>query len=317
MKILVTGGAGFIGSHFIKMAIAGDLGLSISELTILDKLTYAGKLANLLPLNSQADFRFIKGDISDINIVEEATKNVDLVVNFAAESHVDRSIDSSLEFLNANVLGVGVLLEACLRNKVKRFAQVSTDEVYGTISQGSWDEEYKLNPNSPYAASKAAGDLLVQAFHNTHKLSTVITRCSNNYGSHQDLEKLIPKTVTTALAGGKIPVYGAGLNVREWIHVSDHCRGIALALTKGESGQIYNIGSGVEFSNIELVKKILQILGLSDNVIELVEDRKGHDLRYSVNYKKIAALGYRAQTEFDFGLNQTINWYRENHLIQF
>ncbi len=316
MKILVTGGAGFIGSHFTKMAVAGELGIVISELTVLDKLTYAGKLGNLSPLQNHLDFKFVQGDITDANIVNASTKNIDLVINFAAESHVDRSIESSHEFLNSNVIGVGVLLEACLRNGVNRYLQVSTDEVYGTIQEGSWNEEFSLSPNSPYAASKAAGDLLVQAFHRTHGLNTVITRCSNNYGSHQDLEKLIPKVITAAIAGRKIPVYGDGSNIREWIHVSDHCRGIALAITKGAAGEIYNIGSGVEVSNLQLVKELLQILSLSEQQIEFVTDRKGHDFRYSVDFRKITELGYSPQTAFSDGLLETIKWYKANYQTQ-
>jgi dTDP-glucose 4,6-dehydratase len=316
MNILVTGAAGFIGSHFIKMALAGELGLNITALTVLDKLTYAGKLANFSPLDPFTDFKFVKGDISDSKVVDEITRDVDLVLNFAAESHVDRSIDSSQEFLNSNVLGVGVLLEACVRNKVQRFVQISTDEVYGTIMEGSWNEEFKLEPNSPYAASKASGDLLVHAFHKTHNLNTVITRCSNNYGSHQDLEKLIPKAITTALSGQKIPIYGHGTNVREWIHVSDHCRGIALVANKGDSGEIYNIGSGVEFSNIDLARQILGILGLPEDQIVFVQDRKGHDLRYSVDYSKIQNLGYQNEIKFSEGLIQTVNWYKAYYLTQ-
>jgi dTDP-glucose 4,6-dehydratase len=316
MKILVTGGAGFIGSHFTKMALAGELGIPISEITVLDKLTYAGKMENFLPLQVQQDFKFVQGDISDSNIVNECTKNIDLVINFAAESHVDRSIESSHEFLNSNVIGVGILLEACLRNKVKRYLQVSTDEVYGTIQEGSWNEDFPLSPNSPYAASKAAGDLLAQAFHRTHKLDTVITRCSNNYGSHQDLEKLIPKAITTVMAGKKVPVYGDGSNIREWIHVSDHCRGIGLAITKGTAGEIYNIGSGVEVSNLRLVRELLQILDLHEQQVEFVTDRKGHDFRYSVDFQKITELGYAPQKTFEDGLRETVEWYKENYSTQ-
>lgn len=316
MKILVTGGAGFIGSHFTKMALAGELGISISEITVLDKLTYAGKMENFLPLQVQQDFKFVQGDISDSNIVNECTKNIDLIINFAAESHVDRSIESSHEFLNSNVIGVGVLLEACLRNKVKRYLQVSTDEVYGTIQEGSWNEEFPLSPNSPYAASKAAGDLLVQAFHRTHNLDTVITRCSNNYGSHQDLEKLIPKAITTVMAGRKVPVYGDGSNIREWIHVSDHCRGIGLGITKGLAGEIYNIGSGVEVSNLRLVRELLQILDLNEQQVEFVTDRKGHDFRYSVDFQKITELGYAPQKTFEVGLRETVEWYKQNYSTQ-
>jgi dTDP-glucose 4,6-dehydratase len=316
MKILVTGGAGFIGSHFIKMAVSGQLDFSVSELTVLDKLTYAGKLENFDPLRVSQDFRFEKGDITDPKIVDELTKQVDVVVNFAAESHVDRSIESSSEFLKSNVLGVGVLMEACLRNNVQRFLQVSTDEVYGTIQEGSWNEEFPLDPNSPYAASKAAGDLLVQSFHRTHRLNAVITRCSNNYGANQDLEKFIPKAITNALSGGNIPIYGNGSNIREWIHVSDHCRGIGLVVSKGLSGEIYNIGSGVEVSNMQLATDILHKLGLPEDKIELVQDRKGHDFRYSIDYGKIMKLGYSIQIPFEIGLDQTIEWYKNRYFAQ-
>ena len=313
MKLLITGGAGFIGSHFTKMAVTGQLGLEITEITVLDKLTYAGKLENFSPCEPGSDFQFIEGDISDSKIVAEVTKNKDWVVNFAAESHVDRSIESSQEFLKSNIVGVGVLLEECLKNNVTRFLQISTDEVYGTIQNGSWDEEFKLDPNSPYAASKASADLLVQSFHRTHKLNTVITRCSNNYGSHQDLEKLIPKAITMALAGKSIPIYGDGTNIREWINVSDHCRGIALALLHGNSGEIYNIGSGVELSNLEIAKKILKNLGISTTQIEFVKDRKGHDYRYSVDYRKIQMLGYEPRESFDVSLSETIKWFKQNY----
>lgn len=309
MNLLVTGGAGFIGSHFTKMAAAGDLGLDFKRITVVDKLTYAGKIENLEPLNLDSEIDFVEADISDVKIMDTLTSDANLVVNFAAESHVDRSIDSSQEFLASNVLGVGTLLEACRRNNVIRFLQVSTDEVYGTIEEGSWDEDFRLDPNSPYAASKAAADLLVQTFHRTHNLNTVITRCSNNYGSHQDVEKLIPKAITLALSGLKIPIYGDGKNIREWIHVKDHCRGIALALIKGEAGNIYNIGSGIELTNLDLVKTILELLNLSDDMIEFVEDRKGHDLRYSLNYEKIQNIGYEPQENLQEGLMETINWF--------
>jgi dTDP-glucose 4,6-dehydratase len=309
MNLLVTGGAGFIGSHFTKMAAAGDLGLDFKRITVVDKLTYAGKIENLEPLNLDSEIDFVEADISDVKIMDTLTSDANLVVNFAAESHVDRSIDSSQEFLASNVLGVGTLLEACRRNSVIRFLQVSTDEVYGTIEEGSWDEDFRLDPNSPYAASKAAADLLVQTFHRTHNLNTVITRCSNNYGSHQDVEKLIPKAITLALSGLKIPIYGDGKNIREWIHVKDHCRGIALALIKGEAGNIYNIGSGIELTNLDLVKTILELLNLSDDMIEFVEDRKGHDLRYSLNYEKIQNIGYEPQENLQEGLMETINWF--------
>ena len=313
MKLLITGGAGFIGSHFTKMVASGQLGLEITEITVLDKLTYAGKLENFSPCEPGKNFKFIQGDISDPKIVAEVIKNKDWVVNFAAESHVDRSIESSQEFLKSNIIGVGVLLEECMNNNVSRFLQISTDEVYGTIKSGSWDEEFKVSPNSPYAASKASADLLVQSFNRTHKLDTVITRCSNNYGSHQDPEKLIPKAITMALSGRKIPIYGDGTNIREWIHVADHCRGIALALLHGNTGEIYNIGSGVELSNLEIAKKILKELELPGSQLEFVTDRKGHDYRYSVDYRKIQTLGYEPRELFDESLATTIKWFKQNY----
>jgi dTDP-glucose 4,6-dehydratase len=234
-------------------------------------------------------------------------------VHFAAESHVDRSIEGGSEFVSTNVMGTQVLLDAARRNNVRRFVHISTDEVYGSIDEGAWPEDHPLLPNSPYSASKAGSDLLVRAYHRTHKLDTIITRCSNNYGHYQFPEKVIPLFVTNILEGKKVPLYGQGLNIRDWLHVDDHCRGIALALTKGRAGEIYNIGGGTELTNLELTYKILEVMGVGEEVIERVEDRKGHDLRYSVDISKISSeLGYRPEVNFNEGLKATANWYKEN-----
>jgi dTDP-glucose 4,6-dehydratase len=237
----------------------------------------------------------------------------DYVVHFAAESHVDRSIEGGSEFVSTNVMGTQVLLDAARNSNLKRFLHVSTDEVYGSISEGSWPEDHPLLPNSPYSASKAGSDLLVRAYNRTHKLDTVITRCSNNYGQYQFPEKVMPLFITNIIEGKKVPLYGNGLNVRDWLHVDDHCRGIALALTKGKSGEVYNIGGGTELTNVELTHKILAAMGVGKEFIQPVEDRKGHDLRYSVDITKInTQLGYSPQVNFEEGLEKTINWYRNN-----
>ena len=294
MKILVTGGAGFIGSNFVEM-FTQDAFPQISEIVVLDALTYAGSLENLDKSMTDSRVSFIEGDICDFEAVQKATKGVDAILNFAAESHVDRSIDSAFEFVRTNILGVQNLLDVAKRNGLKRFLQVSTDEVYGSIATGSWSENEPLLPNSPYAASKAAADLLVRSYSRTHGMDTIITRCSNNYGPRQYPEKIIPFFVKTLMSGGKVPIYGDGFNIRDWLHVTDHCQGIAIALTKGKAGEIYNIGGGTELRNIDLSKKILEILGFDDSQLEYVTDRKGHDQRYSVDWSKIAAIGYRPQ----------------------
>ncbi len=310
MKILVTGGAGFIGSNFVEMALRGDFA-DISEVVVLDKLTYAGKLENLKFAFGNPSFSFIQGDICDAVVVSKAVEGVDAILNFAAESHVDRSIEDSSEFVRTNILGVQVLLEASLKAGIKRFLQVSTDEVYGTIDTGSWNEAEPLLPNSPYAASKAAADLLVRSYFRTHKLDVVITRCSNNYGPRQYPEKLIPFFVSRLVKGEKVPIYGDGMNVRDWLHVEDHCRGIALVLSRGIAGEIYNIGGGTELTNISLATKLVKLLGLKTGSIEYVADRKGHDLRYSVDWSKIASLGYSPLKEWDVGIAETVESYRE------
>ena len=308
MRVLVTGGAGFIGSHFVEMALT-DQFPEISSVVVLDKLTYAGKLTNLDSCLQNPNLSFIEGDICDAVVVNNIVSKIDVIINFAAESHVDRSITSSEEFIKTNVLGTQVLLDAAKNNNIKKFIQVSTDEVYGSITTGSWDENHALKPNSPYSASKAAADLLVRAYFVTHGLNTNITRCSNNFGPRQDPEKLIPHFVLKLQANEKIPVYGDGKNVRDWLFVEDHCRGIYIVLTKGSDGETYNIGGGTELTNLELTSKLLEILGKDFELVEFIADRLGHDRRYSVNSSKIEKLGYQASKEFERNLIATINSY--------
>jgi dTDP-glucose 4,6-dehydratase len=314
MKILVTGGAGFIGSNFVRMALTDKFSeFKVDELVVLDLLTYAGDEENLAPIATDKRYKFVKGDIRDLESSKKLMAQTDYVVHFAAESHVDRSIEGGSEFVSTNVMGTQVLLDAARNSNIKRFLHVSTDEVYGSISEGSWPEDHPLLPNSPYSASKAGSDLLVRAYNRTHKLDTVITRCSNNYGQYQFPEKVMPLFITNIIEGKKVPLYGNGLNVRDWLHVDDHCRGIALALTKGKSGEVYNIGGGTELTNVELTHKILEAMGVGKEFIQPVEDRKGHDLRYSVDITKInTQLGYSPQVNFEEGLAQTINWYKNN-----
>ena len=313
MRVLVTGGAGFIGSNFVDMALT-DHFPEISSVLVLDKLTYAGKLSNLRSASSYSNFDFIQGDICDIELVNNLARKVDAIINFAAESHVDRSIDDPSEFVRTNILGTQVLLEAARTHHVKRFIQVSTDEVYGSILEGSWVEDEPLHPNSPYSASKAAADLLVRAYFVTHGLNVNITRCSNNFGPKQDLEKLIPCFILKLSQDLSVPVYGDGLNVRDWLFVEDHCRGIYLTLTKGESGEIYNIGGGTELTNLELTKKLLNLLDKDDTFINYVPDRLGHDRRYSVNYGKIKELGYYPSQNFEDNLRLTLSWYQDHEI---
>jgi dTDP-glucose 4,6-dehydratase len=314
MKLLVTGGAGFIGSNFVRMALTDKFpDFNVEQLTVLDLLTYAGDEENLKPIANDKRYKFVKGDIRDLELAKKLMHDADQVVHFAAESHVDRSIEGGSEFVSTNVMGTQVLLDAAKSTNIKRFVHVSTDEVYGSISEGSWPEDHPLLPNSPYSASKAGSDLLVRAYNRTHKLDTVITRCSNNYGQYQFPEKVMPLFITNIIEGKKVPLYGNGLNVRDWLHVDDHCRGIALALTKGRAGEIYNIGGGTELTNVELTHKILKAMGVGKEFIQPVEDRKGHDLRYSVDISKInKELGYSPQVNFEEGLLQTINWYKNN-----
>ena len=311
MRLLVTGGAGFIGSNFVRRIVNRTYS-GVSQLTVLDKLTYAGTLKNLemLPADS---FEFIKGDITNPDLISDLTKRNDAIVNFAAESHVDRSITGARDFIETNVLGVQNLLAASLQNQVSVFVQVSTDEVYGSISEGSWSEEYPLLPNSPYSASKASADLICRSYNRTFGMDIRVTRCSNNYGPHQFPEKVIPLFVTNLIDNGKVPLYGNGLNVRDWLHVDDHCDGIYSVLSEGKSGNIYNIGGGRELTNRELTEIILRKFDRDESSIEYVTDRLGHDLRYSVSHKKITReLGYKPKINFEDGIEETIEWYKRN-----
>lgn len=311
MRLLVTGGAGFIGSNYVRRIVDGSLP-GVSQLTVLDKLTYAGTLTNLNML-PKGSFEFVEGDICNLEQVERLMAKTDAVVHFAAESHVDRSIMGAKAFFETNVLGTQNLLDSALRNEVKTFVQVSTDEVYGTISDGSWHEEFPLLPNSPYSASKASADLVARAYNRTFDLDVRITRCSNNYGPQQYPEKIIPLFVTNLIDNKKVPLYGEGLNVRDWLHVDDHCRGIHAVLTEGSSGNIYNIGGGRELTNRELTDLILVKMGHAEEMIEYVPDRLGHDLRYSVSIEKISReLGYTPQVRFEDGIQETIEWYKSN-----
>ncbi len=314
MKLFVTGGAGFIGSNFVRMALNGELpGLEDASITVFDALTYSGTLTNLTSVEDNHHFSFIQGDIRDGEAVEDALPGHDAIVHFAAESHVDRSVSDAGIFVETNVLGTQKLLEAAKTHGISRFVHISTDEVYGSIDAGEWDEEEPLLPNSPYAASKAGSDLMVRAYHRTHGLDTVTTRCSNNYGTHHFPEKVIPLFVTNLLDGLPVPLYGDGGNQRDWLHVDDHCRGIALVLQKGRSGEIYNIGGGTELSNRELTDLLLHATGRDESFVNYVDDRLGHDRRYCVNIGKITTeLEYAPQVNFQDGLAAVVRWYQEN-----
>ncbi|MEK6442218.1 dTDP-glucose 4,6-dehydratase [Pseudonocardia sp. T1-2H] len=314
MRVLVTGGAGFIGSNFVRRAVSGAYpGLAGAEFVVLDLLTYAGTLTNLSGVLDSPRVEFVEGDIRDPALMSTLMGGTDLVVHFAAESHVDRSISGAADFVSTNVVGTQVLLQAALDAGVGKFVHVSTDEVYGSIEEGSWPETWPLEPNSPYSASKASSDLLARAYHRTHGLNVCITRCSNNYGPHQFPEKVIPLFVSNLLDGKRVPLYGDGLNVRDWLHVDDHCAGIALVAQAGRAGEIYNIGGGTELTNKELTYRLLDAVGADGSMIEPVEDRKGHDRRYSVDWSKIRdELGYSPAVSFETGLAEVVAWYREN-----
>ena len=311
--LLVTGGAGFIGSNFVRDVVENHF---TERLIVLDKLTYAGNLANIQDVIDRGDCLFVKGDIADRELVLSllAGHRVDAIVNFAAESHVDRSIMGARAFVQTNVLGAQTLLEAALQRKVPRFLQISTDEVYGSLAQeGSFSEDHPLSPSNPYAATKAAADLLCHSYFKTYGLPVVITRCSNNYGEYQFPEKLIPLMILNAMRDKPLPVYGEGLNVRDWIYVRDHCKAIRMALEKGRAGEIYNVGGANERRNIDLVRMILRKLGKSESLIRFVSDRPGHDYRYAVNAEKIKnELGWSPATSFEEGMDRTIRWYGEN-----
>ena len=313
MKILVTGGAGFIGSHYVRTLLDGGYpGLEHADVTVLDKLTYAGNLANLEPVAASPRFSFVPGDICDAGLVASVVPGHDAVLNFAAESHVDRSIAGAAGFVTANVVGVQVLLQACLDAGIPRVVQVSTDEVYGSLASGSWSEDAPLEPNSPYSAAKAGGDLIARAYACTHGLNVSITRCCNNYGPYQFPEKVIPLFVTNLLDGRRVPLYGDGLNVRGWVHVDDHCRGIQLVLERGEPGRVYHINGDAELTNVELTKALLGCCGAGWDMVAPVEDRRGHDRRYSLDDSLLRGMGYAPQTGFTEGLRATVHWYQEN-----
>jgi dTDP-glucose 4,6-dehydratase len=311
MRLLITGGAGFIGSHFVRTALThGYDGVDVDALTVLDALTYAGNPANLEPVAGDDRFTFVHGDIRERSRVRRLLGEHDVVVNFAAETHVDRSIDDAAAFIGTNIVGAQTLFDESLQAGVSRVLHVSTDEVYGTIPVGSWTEASPLEPNSPYAAAKASADLLARAYARTHGLPIVVTRCSNNYGPYQYPEKVIPLFVTRLMDGGNVPLYGDGRNVRDWLHVDDHCRGIAVALTRGQDGAVYNIGGGVEMTIRELTQHLLDAFDVGADRIDHVPDRPGHDLRYSLDDSLLRSLGYSPRRTFDEGLVETVEWYR-------
>ena len=309
MRVLVTGGAGFIGAHYVRRLLAGT---GPDSVTVLDKLTYSGNRANLDPVAADPRLRFVAGDICDHTLVDGLLPGHDLVVHFAAETHVDRSIAGAAPFVTTNMLGTQVLLDAALRHETGRFVHVSTDEVYGSIEIGAWTEQQPLAPRSPYSAAKAGSDLLALAYHRTYGMDVVLTRCSNNYGPYQFPEKVIPLFITNLLDGRPVPLYGDGGNVRDWLHVDDHCAGIQLAAAHGRPGEVYHIGGGTELSNKELTGQLLAACGAGWDMVEYVEDRKGHDRRYALDIGKAAReLGYAPRIDFATGLAETVSWYRE------
>jgi dTDP-glucose 4,6-dehydratase len=308
-QLLVTGGCGFIGSHFIKQFLQSHPDWKVHN---LDKLTYCGSRENTRSLEGQKNYQFIHGDVCDPGMVFPVMENSQLVVHFAAETHVDRSIDNADDFLRTNILGTRVLLEAARRCKVQRFVHISTDEVYGSIDKGAAAEDAPLLPNSPYSASKASADLLARSYWKTYQVPVVITRSSNNYGPNQFPEKVIPLFITNLLEGKKVPLYGDGRNQRDWIYVEDNCRAIQLVAEKGEPGEIYNIGAGKELTNLVLTQTILKEMGAGQDSVHHVEDRLGHDLRYAVDTSKIKNLGFSMKWNFDEGLRETIAWYRKH-----
>jgi dTDP-glucose 4,6-dehydratase len=309
MKLLVTGGAGFIGSNFIRYILET---YPEYKITNLDCLNYAGNLENLSDIAKNKNYKFVKGNIKDSKTISKLVKEADYVVNFAAQTHVDRSIKEAKDFIETNINGVFVLLEACRNSKIKLFMQISTDEVYGSSLESSFIETDALLPSSPYSASKAAADCLCNAYSATYKIPVMITRCTNNFGPYQYPEKVIPLFITNLLQGKRLPLYGDGLNVRDWIYVYDHVRAIDFLMHKGKSGEVYNISSNNEVANIELPKLILNKFGLDEAYIEYVEDRPAHDRRYSLDSSKLRALGWKPVYDFSASLDATIDWYKEN-----
>jgi len=310
VKYFVTGGAGFIGSHYVDFLLSETQ--DVDHVTVYDKFTYAGNARNLEVHKNDSRLKVVIGDICNSKDVKSALTGHDVIVHFAAESHVDRSIQDSGIFIQTNVMGTYNLLETARLLDIKSFIHISTDEVYGSLESGSATEDSPLMPNSPYAASKASSDLLARSYFVTHGMDVRITRCSNNYGPRQFPEKVIPVLTYAGLRKTKMPIYGNGLNVREWIHVKDHCRGVQLVLEAGSAGNTYNIGSGVHLNNIELAREISAILKLGTDTIEFVHDRKGHDFRYSVNFEKLTMIGYAPRVDFKSGLEETVSWYTEN-----
>jgi dTDP-glucose 4,6-dehydratase len=306
-RYLVTGGAGFIGSNFIRRILEQE---PESRVTNLDSLTYAGVKATVDELDMSDRHTFVLGDIRDAELIDQVIQNHDVVVNFAAESHVDRSIDGPSVFLETNVVGTGVLIDAARRHGIRRYLQVSTDEVYGSVAEGFATEDAPLEPSSPYSASKAGSDLLVQSYAVTYDYPAVITRCTNNYGPYQFPEKVIPLFVTNLMEGRKVPLYGSGMNERDWLHVEDHCAAIHLLVDEGVPGEVYNIGANAQVNNLDLTHRILSLMGKDESFIEYVQDRPGHDLRYAVDSSKIRALGWAPTGGLDERLEETIDWYR-------
>ena len=312
MRVVITGAAGFIGSRFAELLLADAERLGYDDVVLLDALTYSGRRENMNRAIG-AGARFVHGSINDPVVVDQALAGAHAVVHLAAESHVDRSITGARDFFLTNVLGTQQLLESARRAGVERFVHVSTDEVYGSIAQGSWREDHVLEPNSPYSASKAGSDLAALAYHRTYGLAVMVTRCSNNYGPRQFPEKVIPLFVTNLMDGESVPLYGDGLNVRDWLHVDDHCRGILAVLEAGRAGEVYNIGGGTELTNRELTTRLLELCGADESRVRTVPDRLGHDRRYSVDWGKIhVELGYEPRVPFEAGLAETVAWYQAN-----
>jgi len=313
LRFFVTGGAGFIGSNYVRGLLTGAWGNEVEAVTVFDSFTYAGNRANLDPVASDSRLSIVRGDICIATDIDSAIPGHDVVVHFAAESHVDRSIESSSVFVTTNVLGTQQMLEAAMRHSIPTFVHVSTDEVYGSIAEGSWDENEPLLPNSPYAASKASSDLLARSYARTYGLDVRITRCSNNFGIYQYPEKVIPLFVTNLIDGLKVPLYGDGLNIRDWLHVDDHCRGIELVVQGGRSGEVYNIGGGTELTNRELTSLLLSTFNVGDEMIQPVADRLGHDRRYSVDWSKINnELGYQPTKSLESNIAEIADWYRSH-----